>query len=211
VQLLPRLYEVEKGEIRINGKPLQAYTQKSIREHISFVPQKPFLFIDSVRENIAFGRSFSIEEIKEAAVKAFADEFICKLPQQYDTQLAEAGKSLSGGQVQRLAIARAFVKKAPVLVMDEATSSLDSVSEGHIKNALQAAKGEISQILIAHRLTTIQDADKIIFIENGVKIAEGSKDQLLAICPAFRLMWEMMLQSDNNAAPAPSEDALVYN
>jgi ABC-type multidrug transport system fused ATPase/permease subunit len=189
VQLLPRLYDLHQGEIRINGKPLTTYTQKSLREIIAFVPQKPFLFLDTIQENISFGRPFSNEEIHAAAQKAHADEFICRLPEGYATELAEAGKNLSGGQQQRLAIARALVKNAPILVMDEATSSLDTVSEYHIKTALRQLRKQITQIIIAHRLSTIEDADKIIYLENGEKTAEGTKDELLLSCPGFRKMW----------------------
>ncbi len=192
VQLLPRLYEVQKGEIRLNGKPLQSYTQKSIREHIAFVPQKPFLFLDTVAENIAFGRSFSEEEIRQAAHLAHADEFIRHLPEGYQTLLSEAGKNLSGGQQQRLAIARALVKKAPLLVLDEATSALDVVSEFHIKSALKELRGKMTQLIIAHRLSTIEDADRIIYLEQGEKITEGTKEELLVCCPGFRQMWQMM-------------------
>lgn len=190
VQLLPRLYDIQSGAIRINGKPLQAYTQKSLREQIAFVPQKPFLFLDTVASNISFGRIFTDDEIKEAAQRAHADEFIEQLPNKYQTELAETGKNLSGGQQQRLAIARALVKKAPILIMDEATSSLDGVSENLIKKALSELRGEMTQIIIAHRLSTIEDADRIIYLEKGEKIAEGSKDELLMICPGFRKMWE---------------------
>lgn len=193
VQLLPRLYEVEKGEIRINGIPLQGYTQKSLRENIAFVPQKPFLFLDSVAENISFGRPFSQEAIQEAARKAHADEFIQQLPEGYQTVLLETGKNLSGGQQQRLAIARALVKQAPILILDEATSALDAFSEAHIKRALDELHGKMTQIIIAHRLSTIENADKIFYLEKGEIIAEGTKDQLLDICPPFRHMWEMMM------------------
>lgn len=192
VQLLPRLYDIQKGEIRINGKPLKSYTQKSLRENMAFVPQKPFLFLDTVAENIAFGRPFSEEEIQQAAHRAHADEFIQHLPQGYHTLLLEAGKNLSGGQQQRLAIARALVKKAPLLILDEATSALDAVSEFHIKSALKEMRGRMTQLIIAHRLSTVEDADKIIYLEHGEKVAEGSKDELLAICPGFRQMWQMM-------------------
>ncbi len=192
VQLLPRLYDIEKGEIRIDGKPLTAYTQRSLRENMSCVPQKPFLFLDTVSENISFGRPFTPEQIQEAARKAHADDFIMNLPQKYETELSEAGKNLSGGQQQRLAIARALVKKAPILIMDEATSSLDSISENRIKTAIQDLHGTMTQIIIAHRLTTIEDADKIIYLENGKKLAEGTKDELLRTCEPFRHMWEMM-------------------
>lgn len=191
VQLLPRLYDVQKGEIRINGVPITALTQKSLRENIAFVPQKSFLFLDTVSENISFGRSFSPGEIQEAARQAHADEFVQRLAQGYQTELAEAGKNLSGGQQQRLAIARALIKKAPILVMDEATSSLDALSELQIKMALQALHGQVTQIIIAHRLSTIEDADKIIYLEHGKKVAEGTKEELLRTCVGFQKMWEV--------------------
>ena len=200
VQLLPRLYEVQKGEIRIDGIPLNAITQKSLREQIAFVPQRPFLFFDTVAENIAFGRKFSEEEIKEAARRAYADEFIVELPNQYHTLLAEMGKSLSGGQQQRLAIARALVKRAPILIMDEATSSLDAISENRIRRALIDFQGEMTQILIAHRLSTIEHADKIIYLEKGRKIAEGNLTDLLGSCLPFRILWETYHRSE--VAPA---------
>jgi ABC-type multidrug transport system fused ATPase/permease subunit len=192
VQLLPRLYDVQQGDIRIDGKSIKLYKQKSLRENIAFVPQKPFLFLDTIYANIAFGRDFSQEEVYEAARQAHADEFITELPKGYDTELSDAGKNLSGGQQQRLAIARALVKKASILVMDEATSSLDPISENRIKLAINELRGEVTQIIIAHRLSTIEDADKIIYMEKGRKIAEGTKDELLEICPNFRLMWEIL-------------------
>jgi len=192
VQLIPRLYDVQEGEILIDGKSIKAYTQKSLRENISFVPQKPFLFLDTIAENISFGRDFSQEQIEAAAKKAHADEFIQQLANGYSTELSETGKNLSGGQQQRLAIARALVKDAPILIMDEATSSLDTVSENYIKTSIQQLHGEVTQIIIAHRLTTIEDADKIIYLEEGQKVSEGTKDELLESCPGFRYMWDMM-------------------
>jgi ABC-type multidrug transport system fused ATPase/permease subunit len=196
VQLIPRLFEVQKGEIRIDGKPLSAYTQKSLRELIAFVSQKPFLFFDTVAANIAFGRNFSRDKVESAAKRAHADEFISRLPQKYDSMLAEAGQNLSGGQQQRLAIARALVKEAPILILDEATSALDSISELHIKKAITHLHGEVTQILIAHRLSTIEHADKIIYLDRGEKIAEGNKDELLKSCPQFRRMWEALYHRD---------------
>lgn len=190
VQLIPRLFEVQKGEIRIDGIPINTLSQRSLRDQIAFVPQKPFLFFDTVLENIAFGRNFSYEEIVEAAKKAYADEFIQELPHQYNTLLAEMGKTLSGGQQQRLAIARALVKKAPILIMDEATSSLDAVSENRIKKAIFDLHGEVTQIIIAHRLSTIEHADRIIYIDRGRKIAEGTLPELLQTCPPFKALWD---------------------
>jgi len=190
VQLMPRLFDVQKGEIKIDGYPIVEYTQKSLRENIAFVPQKPFLFYDNVIENIAFGRDYSFEEIKHAAMKAHAHEFILDLENGYNTVLAERGKNLSGGQQQRLAIARALVKKAPILIMDEATSSLDAISENKIKEAIKELHNEVTQIIIAHRLSTIEHADKIIYIEKGLKLNEGTKDELLKNCPEFKYMWD---------------------
>lgn len=195
VKLLPRLYDVQEGEILIDGKPIQNYTQRSIRENIAFVPQKPFLFFDTIRENISFGRPFPEEKVKAAARSAHAEEFIVKLPNQFDFKLEEAGKNLSGGQQQRLAIARALVKDAPILVMDEATSSLDAVSEGKIRDAICELHGKLTQVIIAHRFSTIEHADKIIYLEHGTKIAEGPKEELLRTCPNFRHMYEMMHES----------------
>lgn len=196
VQLLPRLYDVQKGEIRIDGKPLRAYTQRSLRENISFVSQKPFLFFDTVAANIAYGHPYKKEAIEMAARRAHAEEFIVRLPEQYDTMLAEGGQNLSGGQQQRLAIARALVKNAPILILDEATSSLDGISELHIKHAIASLHGEVTQIIIAHRLSTIEHADKIIYLERGVKVNEGTKDELLQSCEPFRRMWEALYHTE---------------
>lgn len=208
VQLLPRLYDVQKGQIRIDGKPIQEYTQRSLRELIAFVPQKPFLFLDTVMQNISFGRDFSLDQIKRAAKRAHAAEFIDQLPNGYETELSESGKNLSGGQQQRLAIARALVKDAPILVMDEATSSLDAISEHRIKLAIHELHGSVTQIIIAHRLSTVEDADKIIFLEKGEKVAEGTREELLAICPGFRRMWEMMMHQQYEDTPDPIQEAV---
>lgn len=203
VQLLSRLYDTQDGEIRIDQRPLQAYTQQSLRERIAFVPQKPFLFLDTIEKNIAFGRPFTEEDIKEAARLSYADEFIHNLSEGYQTLVLETGKNLSGGQQQRLAIARALVKKAPILILDEATSSLDVISENFIKQALRQLQGKVTQIIIAHRLSTIENADKIIYLEKGEKIAEGTKEELLQSCPSFKHMWEMMHHS-----PLVNEDSI---
>lgn len=190
LQLLPRLYDVEKGEIRIDGRPLQDYTQASLRSLISYVPQKPFLFNDTIRANIIYGKELSDEKLLLAATRAHAHEFISEFPLQYESNIAEMGKNLSGGQQQRIAIARALAKDASILVLDEATSSLDSLSELKIKLAIDGLRGQMTQIIVAHRLSTIEHADRIIFINKGVKIAEGTIQQLLETCPEFKAMRE---------------------
>lgn len=201
VQLIPRLYEVQQGEIRVDGKPLNQYTQRSLRDQISFVPQKPFLFYDTIAANIAYGRPYSEEEIIAASKKAHAHEFIERLPDRYETMLAETGKNFSGGQQQRLAIARALVKNAPILILDEATSSLDALSENQIKMAIKELHGEVTQILIAHRLTTIEYADRIIYLHDGQKLGEGTKEELLENCPEFKLLWETHFRSKKRSDP----------
>jgi ABC-type multidrug transport system fused ATPase/permease subunit len=190
VQLLPRLYDIQSGEILIDGVSIKDYTQKSLRENISFVPQKPFLFCDTVSENISFGKGFSKDEIIQAAKKAHAHEFIVNLPGTYNASVLETGKNLSGGQQQRLAIARALIKKAPILILDEATSALDALSEDKIKLALQGQQRHTTQILIAHRLSTIEHADVIIYLDRGRKVAQGTKEELLKSSQDFKLMWE---------------------
>ena len=192
VQLLPRLYEVQKGQILINDLPLKAYTQKSLRESMAFVPQRPFLFQDTIAQNIAFGLPFTQEQIEEAAKKAHAHEFIKTLPLGYNTLISDGGKNFSGGQQQRIAIARALVRESPILILDEATSSLDAVSENYIQKAIADLHGQVTLIIIAHRLSTVQHADKIIYLENGKKIDEGTKDQLLKSCEGFRRMWNLL-------------------
>lgn len=211
VQLLPRLYDVQQGQIRIDGKPIDTFSQKSLRDSIAFVSQKPFLFFDTVAANIAFGRNYSRETIENAAKRAYADEFIVRLPEKYDSMLAETGKNLSGGQQQRLAIARALVKNAPILILDEATSSLDAISETRIKKAIAELHGEVTQIIIAHRLATVEHADKIIYLERGEKVGEGTREELLKTCEGFRLMWEAftLTERSSSAATATASAELI--
>jgi len=195
-QLFPRLYDIQKGSIKIDGNSIDEYTQKSLRENMGYVPQKPFLFYDTIASNISFGRDFPEQEIKNAAERAHAAEFIENLPNKYNFPLAEGGKNLSGGQQQRLAIARALVKNASILIMDEATSSLDAVSENKIRDAIQDLHGHVTQIIIAHRFSTIENADKIVYMEKGEIIDIGDKKELLKRCEGFRIMWRMMHKDD---------------
>lgn len=190
LHLLSRLYDPQKGKILIDGVSLTEVTQKSLRSILSYVPQRPFLLQDSVFSNISYGKKLEMGDVIEAAKKAHAHEFIAKLPDKYMSQIAEMGKNLSGGQQQRLAIARALAKKSPLLLLDEATSSLDSLSEKNIKKAIKDLQGQVTQIIVAHRLSTIEHADRIIYVENGKKIAEGTQQELYKQNASFRSMWE---------------------
>ncbi len=208
VHLLPRLYDPQSGQILIDGRPLNQYTQQSLREQIAFVPQHPFFFQDTIADNIAFGAKVSREQVIEAAIRAHADEFIQHLPLGYDTPLAECAKNLSGGQQQRLAIARALVRGSPILILDEATSALDAVSELHIKQALQELRGSLTQIIIAHRLSTIEDADNILYLQEGRLLASGSRSHLLEVCPEFARQWQLGTAGAPPQHPAKASSTL---
>jgi len=193
IQLLTRLYDPQEGKILIDDIPLECYSKTSVRKQFAAVPQKPFLFEDTVLNNITVGQDYSIQDVIQAAQNAQAHEFIEKLSCGYNTPVSEAGKNLSGGQLQRLTIARALLRKTPVLIMDEATSALDVLSEGRIKQVMHVLKNQgVTQIIVAHRLTTIEEADWILFLEDGRLAAEGSREHLLENSPSFRMMWETM-------------------
>lgn len=166
--LLLRFYEPEKGRISIDGQDINQVTQKSLREKIGVVFQEPALFSGTIRENISYAKPGATEkQIRDAARAANADEFIEKLPGGYDTEIGERGLKLSGGQKQRIAIARALLKDAPILILDEATSSLDSKSENMVQQALERLMKGRTTIIIAHRLSTIQHVDQIVTLKNG--------------------------------------------
>ncbi|MBP9841005.1 MAG: ABC transporter ATP-binding protein [Simkaniaceae bacterium] len=190
VNLIPRLFEAQKGVIKIDGLPIQAYTKESLRKVMAFVPQKPFLFLDTIASNISVGEPYKRDQVLRAAAKAHVSEFVEKLPKTYDTMLSEMGKNFSGGQQQRLAIARALIREAPILIFDEATSSLDPISEQRIKDAISELHGRVTQIIIAHRFSTIENADRIIFLDDGRVVGDGTLDELIVSCAPFRVMWE---------------------
>lgn len=180
--LLPRFYEIGQGEILLDGIPLHEIALSSLREQIALVTQHVTLFNDTVANNIAYGRfDISRAQIVKAAQLAYADEFIKKLPQGYDTPIGDNGVLLSGGQRQRIAIARAILKDAPILILDEATSALDSESERYIQAALEQVMKNRTTLVVAHRLSTIKGADKIIVMHQGHVVEQGNHEQLLAM------------------------------
>ena len=180
VSLLLRQQDVHEGLITIDGQNIRKVTLDSLRRAVATVPQEPLLFHRTLRENIAYGAPGATdEEVFEAARRAQAHEFIVEFPDGYDTLVGERGVKLSGGQRQRVAIARAILKSAPVLVLDEATSSLDSESEAAIQTALHTLMENKTVIAIAHRLSTIKEMDRIIVLDGGRIVQDGSHDELL--------------------------------
>lgn len=192
VNLILRLFEVESGEITIDGQNINQVTQQSLRENIALIPQDISLFHRSLMENIHFGNPNTTEqEVIEIAKKAHCHEFISQLADGYQTLVGERGIKLSGGQRQRIAIARAMLKNAPILILDEATSSLDSVTEKYIQDALDLLMHDKTTIVIAHRLSTLSKMDRILVLDNGKIIEDGTHDELVAKGGHYARMWHM--------------------
>jgi ATP-binding cassette subfamily B protein len=189
-KLLLRFMDIDSGTIAIDEQDIRTTTQDDLRRHIAYVPQEPLLFHRSLAENIGYSKSeATIKEIEHAAKLAHAHEFIENLPQGYKTLVGERGVKLSGGQRQRVAIARAMLKDAPILVLDEATSALDSESEVLIQDALWKLMEGKTAIVIAHRLSTIQKMDRIIVLDNGKIVEQGSHKELLKQNGTYAKLW----------------------
>ena len=193
VRLLLRLYEINKGAILVDGQDIKNVTQESLHHYISLVPQDPILFHRTLMENIRYGRPEATDsEVIEAAKLAHCDEFIDNLPKKYDTFVGERGIKLSGGERQRVAIARAILKNAPILILDEATSSLDSHSEALIQDALEKLMSGKTTIVIAHRLSTIRKMDRIVVVQDGAILEEGTHEELLVKEGSlYKKLWEL--------------------
>lgn len=191
-KLLLRFYDIEEGRILIDGQDISQVTQDSLRDAIAFVPQEPILFHRTLMENIRYGRrEASNEEVVAAAKAAHCHEFIDALPLGYDTYVGERGIKLSGGERQRVAIARAILKNAPILVLDEATSSLDSESEAYIQDALETLMQGKTVITVAHRLSTIMKMDRIVVMEQGRMVAQGTHLELIRERGLYQKLWSI--------------------
>lgn len=197
VSLIPRLYDPTDGRVCIDGEDIRRYTVQSLRDQISLVLQDSLLFSGTIAENIAFGRpGASDEEICRAARIANAEEFIVRLPEGYDTYVAERGSTLSGGQKQRIAIARAILRDAPILILDEPTSGLDAAAERTVLDALQVAARGRTTLTIAHRLRTVRFADRIIVLDRGRIVEEGTHTELLQREGRYAELCELQLGVD---------------
>ncbi len=198
VHLLPRLYEPTSGAILIDGRDIRDFTLTSLRRQMSFVPQETFLFNGSVRNNVVYGRLRADDrQVEDALQAAYAWDFVRELPEGMDTVIGEKGIKLSGGQRQRLAIARAILRDAPLLILDEATSSLDSESELMIQRALANLMKNRTTIVIAHRLSTVQRADRLVVLHQGIIVAEGTHDELLDRNDVYRRLFLAQFQDQD--------------
>ncbi|CCD29014.1 ABC transporter ATP-binding protein [Candidatus Glomeribacter gigasporarum BEG34] len=192
VHLILRHYDLQSGRILIDGQDIRHVTQTSLHEQISFIPQEPILFHRDLMENIRYGKpDASDEAVFEAARRAHCDSFIMQLPHGYQTQVGERGTKLSGGQRQRIAIARALLKDAPILILDEATSALDSITEKAIQNSLADLMQGRTAIVIAHRLSTLAKMDRLLVLQNGKLIEDGTHRELLAAGEHYAALWRM--------------------
>ncbi|PCJ29415.1 MAG: multidrug ABC transporter ATP-binding protein [Rickettsiales bacterium] len=189
--LISRLYEIESGKIMIDGQDISKVSLETLRQNISIIPQEPILFHRSIRENIAYGKlGASDEEIRQAAKSAHIDEFITNLPKGYDTICGERGNNFSGGQRQRIVIARALLKEAPILILDEATNSLDTHTEKLIQSSLQQLMEGKTVLVIAHRLSTLLHMDRILVFDKGHVVEDGTHAKLRKNADLYKTLWD---------------------
>jgi subfamily B ATP-binding cassette protein MsbA len=195
VNLLPRFFDPDQGSVMIDGRDIRDLPLANLRSLVGIVSQETILFDDTVRNNIAYGQpKRPLDQVREAAAAAYADEFIQQLPEGYDTRLGEAGLRLSGGQRQRIAIARALLRDAPILILDEATSQLDSESEALVQKALGNLTQGRTTLVIAHRLSTVTKADRIVVMEGGRIVESGSHAELLRDGGTYRRLYDLQFR-----------------
>jgi subfamily B ATP-binding cassette protein MsbA len=206
-KLIQRFYDPTEGSIRWDGDDLRDVSLSSLRRQIALVTQETVLFNDTVRQNIAYGKPDATdEELLAAAKAAYADDFISQLPEKFDTLLGERGILISGGQRQRIAIARALLANPRILILDEATSSLDSESEALIQEGLLRLREGRTTFVIAHRLSTIRSADQILVVEAGEILERGSHEELIALNGRYKQLYDKQYRFEQNLFVNPGED-----
>ena len=197
--LIPRLYDVTRGEVRVGGVPVKDYDLSSLRDNVAMVLQKNVLFSGTIKENLRWGKEDATdEELINACRLAQADEFIRDFPAGYDTYIERGGANLSGGQKQRLCIARALLKKPKILILDDSTSAVDTRTDALIRKAFREQIPDTTKIIIAQRISSIQDADRILVFDNGRIDAEGTHEELLAISQIYREIYESQTKEGGN-------------
>jgi subfamily B ATP-binding cassette protein MsbA len=212
VNLIPRFFDVTSGRILIDQKDIRDLTLSSLRRHVSQVTQETILFNDTVRNNIAYGQpDVKNEIVQEAARNALAHDFIMRMPQGYDTVIGEKGFRLSGGERQRIAIARAILQNAPILILDEATSSLDAESESLVQEALGNLVNGRTVLVIAHRLGTVRRANRIAVLEDGRITAIGSHEELLTHSPTYQRLYQLQFMEAPDPRAVQALDGGSFN
>jgi ABC-type transport system involved in Fe-S cluster assembly fused permease/ATPase subunit len=207
-RLLFRFYDPDRGQILLGGQDIKIATQQSVRGAIGVVPQDTVMFNDTIMYNIRYGRmNASVHEVEQAAQAAQIKDFIESLPEKWNTSVGERGLKLSGGEKQRVAIARCLLKNPPIVLLDEATSALDTKTEQSVQEALHMLGKNRTTLVIAHRLSTIMHADQIIVLDQGRVAERGKHDELLAKRGEYYQLWNMQLRDPNAKAPAPSTAA----
>jgi len=203
--LVARFYDPTSGAVRFDGKDLRSFRLTDVYDHLAIVTQEPFLFTASVRDNIRRGRpSASNSEVERAAAVAEVHDEILDLPEGYDTVVGIGGRGISGGQAQRINVARALLKNAPILLLDEATSSLDSIAEAKLQRAIERLMEGRTTLVVAHRLSSLRHADRILVLDSGRSVGLGSHERLLRECPLYRRMWETQRLGEGPTPPRGS-------
>ena len=191
VQLIPRLYDVTEGSVRVDGIDVREYSLKNLRDGVGMVLQKNVLFSGTIEENLRWGdETATEEEVRRAAVYAQADSFVNSFAEGYKTEMGQGGVNVSGGQKQRLCIARALLKKPKILILDDSTSAVDTATEAAIRTAFREDLKDTTKFIIAQRLSSLEYADRILVLEDGNMIGEGTQEKLLASCEAYREIYE---------------------
>ena len=198
VQLIPRLYDVAEGAVRVGGVDVREYDVETLRNEVAMVLQKNVLFSGTIRENLRWGdKNATDEEMERACRLAQADEFIRALPDGYDTYIEQGGTNVSGGQKQRLCIARALLKKPKVLVLDDSTSAVDTATDALIRKALKDELGDMTKIIIAQRVGSVMEADQIVVLDQGRVAALGTHDELLKTSDIYREVYESQMKGSD--------------